>query len=847
MNLRVSLWSCLLTLGFAHPSFCEAEAAQRNVVTIDATVPIAAVETGFLHLGGVTPDGRSLQVNNRYLVLNGKPWLPVMGEIHYTRIPESEWEAEILKMKAAGVDVISTYVFWIHHEEIEGQFDWSGRRNLREFVQLCARHGMYVYIRPGPWAHGEVRNGGFPDWLTLLPNLRTNDPVYLDYVARFFDQIGIQLKGLMWRDGGPVIGAQLENEYPFHGPGRGSEHILRLKQLAIAAGIDPPLFSVTGWPSLDFPAHDVLPVSGGYPDGFWFGAKTQLPPSMNYLFNFNRALGDMGATVPATDPLGKVDLAHDPYLAAEEGGGMATSYHRRPVLSADDIASLALVGIGSGVNLYGYYMFHGGTNPPGKRTTLQESQATGYPNDLPEIDYDFQAPLGAYGEERESYRKTRLLHLFLNAWGSQLAPMTAIGPAMHASGPIDAASANTSSARVAIRTDGARGFVFGNNYVRQLAMPERPAFQVRVKLPSGELQIPRHPIDVPAGAYFLWPFNLGMEDARLRYSTAQPLTEFDTKQLGHLFVFFCVPGILPEFSFDPATVKRIDAAGARISRTPSAWLVDQIKGGLNTTIRIIDASGKLSTVLLLTRDQAEHCAILRSGQRRLLALTNSDIFQDDAQVHLRATISAQQQVLLLPEAKLESLPGGFSAVASRRFGLWTQFTVSQPSREFHLTVTPVKAALPRVSMAMGLPVAWRNGPVPQAPEAAAFQGAAVWRISVSTSGLNSTATENGKALDLSGLSELYLIFRFTGDVARLNAGASLIDDDFYNGQPWQVGLKNIGSAGAPLSLSILPMPNAAPIYIDDQARRLLQLHPGAQLLRAWLAPQYESTLTLESN
>jgi len=148
---------------------------------------------------------------------------------------------------------------------------------------------------------------------------------------------------------------------------------------------------------------------------------------------------------------------------------------------------------------------------------------------------------------------------------------------------------------------------------------------------------------------------------------------------------------------------------------------------------------------------------------------------------------------------------------------------------------------------MGLPVAWRNGPVPQAPEAAAFQGAAVWRISVSTSGLNSTATENGKALDLSGLSELYLIFRFTGDVARLNAGASLIDDDFYNGQPWQVGLKNIGSAGAPLSLSILPMPNAAPIYIDDQARRLLQLHPGAQLLRAWLAPQYESTLTLESN
>lgn len=63
------------------------------------------------------------------------------------------------------MQIISTYIFWIHHEEVEGQFDWSGQRNLREFVQLCAKHGLYVYPRIGPWAHGEVRNGGLPDWL----------------------------------------------------------------------------------------------------------------------------------------------------------------------------------------------------------------------------------------------------------------------------------------------------------------------------------------------------------------------------------------------------------------------------------------------------------------------------------------------------------------------------------------------------------------------------------------------------------------------------------------------------------------------------------------------------------
>jgi hypothetical protein len=248
---------------------------------------------------------------------------------------------------------------------------------------------MYVYIRIGPWDHGEVRNGGLPDWLLKNPNIRTNDPAYLDRVAAFDREIGVQLKGLLWKDGGPVIGAQLENEYGLHGPGKGAEHILKLKQLAIASGIDLPLYSVTGWPSLDFPPHEVIPVSGGYPDGFWFGSLTNLPPSMNYLFNLNRKLGDMGATVPSEDPTGKVDLRHDPYFGAEEAGGMETAYHRRPLIQSDDIAALTLTGIGSGLNLYGYYMFHGGANPPGKLTALQESQATGYPNDLPEINYDF--------------------------------------------------------------------------------------------------------------------------------------------------------------------------------------------------------------------------------------------------------------------------------------------------------------------------------------------------------------------------------------------------------------------------------------------------------------------------
>jgi beta-galactosidase len=131
-----------------------------------------------------------------------------MGEFHYSRVPQQNWETEILKMKAGGVEVISTYVIWIHHEEGESQSDWTGRRNLRAFVLLCAKHGMFVYLRIGPWVHGETRNGGIPDWAMQRSPVRRDDPTYLAEVSRYFGEVGPQLTSQLWSEGGPIIGIQ---------------------------------------------------------------------------------------------------------------------------------------------------------------------------------------------------------------------------------------------------------------------------------------------------------------------------------------------------------------------------------------------------------------------------------------------------------------------------------------------------------------------------------------------------------------------------------------------------------------------------------------------------------------
>ena len=201
-----------------------------------------------LPFGGVRADGHRIEVNSKYLTLDGTPWFPVSGEFHYARYRREDWERELCKMKAGGVSVIATYVFWIHHEEEEGVWDFSGNRDLRHFVSLCKKLGLMVILRIGPWCHGECRNGGFPDWIRFQEKFRTrcDDPEYLFYVRRFYGKIFEQAKGLLWKDNGPVIGVQLENEYrAYANPDREGRkaHMHTLRKMAEACGFVVPLIT----------------------------------------------------------------------------------------------------------------------------------------------------------------------------------------------------------------------------------------------------------------------------------------------------------------------------------------------------------------------------------------------------------------------------------------------------------------------------------------------------------------------------------------------------------------------------------------------------------------------------
>jgi beta-galactosidase len=718
----------LLAIVFASLTFSVSLRAEVISAMIQTPPP---AETGYFKFGTAkNPDGHEIFLNSRSLLFDGQPVFPVMGEMHYSRVPQAEWREELLKMKAGGIDIVATYVFWIHHEEIKGQWDWSGQRDLRKFVQTCNELGLKVVVRCGPWCHGEVRNGGFPDWVVAHKDwkLRSTDTNFLAAVKILYGQIAKQLQGELWKDGGPVIGIQVDNEF-----GGLPNYLLALKQIAIESGIDVPLYIKTGWPAMrtPVPLGELLPLFGAYADGFWSRSLQPMDGNdwENFIFKFTRTDTGVGNDTLGNRKAGDTAGTEKyPYLTCEVGGGMPASYHRRMNYDPRDVEAVALCQLGSGSSLMGYYMYHGGQNPEGKLTTLQESQATGYPNDLPVKTYDFNAPIGEYGQINPQYYWLRRLHLFLHDFGAPLAQMPLSLPDLLPTNKTDLATL-----RWAVRSDGNSGYVFVNNYQRLQPMPAKADVQLKLNLPGGEFVFPSKPVTIPADEFFIWPFNLNLGGAKLIYATAQPICETDDGNVRTIF-FAQTPGVKAEFVFDPQTLAS--------SRT----IFENVKPSRKPAIKLQTKSG---------------------GEIRIVLLNEADsltLRKDDAG---RAVFEKKTKTSTV-KVKAELLQSA---------GL---------AREVPLSSGKVHIAI--------------------APDDSDFTNAVVWKIKLPAK------------LDLS-LNPILRI-HYVGDVARLTLNGKLIDDNFYAGRTFDLGLNRYAPEilTGDLRLEVLPLRKDAPIFLEPKAK-----------------------------
>jgi len=751
--------------------------------------------TGHLKMGGTNPAGCQINANSLYFTIAGKPVLPVMGEFHFSRYPRQYWEEEILKMKACGINIIASYIFWIHHEEIQGQWDWTGNKDLRYFVQLCAKHGLYAFPRIGPYAHGECRNAGFPDWVWEMPNQRTDDPVYLSYARKLYTEIFNQIKGLLYKDGGPVIGIQVENEY-WCGKA-GEKHMMTMKNMAIEVGFDVPIYTATGWKDASLPQNEFIPVWGGYADLPWELHAEKLPPMPEYFFHHVRNNEVMDETLSVKAKCYDADFSHYPYTTCEMGAGIQITYRRRPVVTADDVCALSMVKIGNGSNLMGYYVFHGGTHPDGIKTSMQEVDGRPYKLEYPVKSYDFQAPIGEFGQISESYQGFKIMHLFLNDFGQLLAPMVSVLP--------EARPANVNdkkTVRFAARIKDDSGFLFFNNYQRLAEMNDFEDCHVELRLKKETLQMPRKPFTVRKGTYFILPFNLPVNDAHLKYSTTQLLCKINDKAADTYF-FFAIDGIDAEYAFDSTTIRSVDACGGKIDSADGVTYVSGIKPGTDCIIHIVTASGDKVDIVTLTVEQAKHCWKGQAWGRERVFLTKANLLFSHNDIRVYSTNPAQMSFSVYPAAEKE-LSDGLCRLPAEDNGLFTQYALTKQSKNVKVTLNV-------------------------SPDGVKKQDYKEWSIQVPKDSLN-------------GTSDVFLRIHYVGDTARAYINGKLVADNFYNGLPWEIGLKRFAPEvfQSGLIVQITPMRDQSQVYLEDWAKIPAGQKPDIQKIE--ILPEYSAII-----
>ncbi|WP_169731931.1 beta-galactosidase [Glycomyces arizonensis] len=728
--------------------------------------PPGPVARGRLPLGEPPGSPDRIEVTGRWIERGGAPWFPVSGEVHYSRIPRERWAETLGHARAGGLDTVATYVFWRSHEPEPGRFDWDGGLDLRAFVELAAAHGLDAVVRMGPWAHGEARHGGFPDWLVERDvKTRTDDPAYLELVRAFYAETIDRLGGLTHAEGGPVVAVQVDNEL-YDQPG----HLATLRAIAEDLGLRVPIWTATGWGGAQVPG-TLLPVYGAYTDGFWEEADTEWPAFAPVHFRYSEVRDDLSVGADLREGIDGIeaDTAAEPekdalpFATCELGGGMHVAYHRRPLVAPEDVAAMALAKIGSGSVWQGYYMYAGGTQRTGAAGGEQESHATGYPNDVPRLTYDFGAPIGEHGQIRPHHHLLRRQHLWLAEDGRRLAAM----PAFIGGGD------DPDELRWAVRSDGRSGYLFATTY----QPPKRPlgaqrGVQFTIGLEGGDVTVPTAPIDLPAGVSLAWPLRYPLAPGlELRSATAQVLTRVADEE-GDIVVLAATDGVPVEIVLGDGTVVDLPA-----------------EPGPECLVRLPGAR-----LLVLDEASANRLYKLDVAGRERLVLADVPVYAEGGELVAHPDTERWTVALLPAPERLAGDPGELR-------GPWRTWAFTSPN------AGPLTLAEDLRPEHGDPPPPRRGGPMDRLSAPEDYAGAAEVRLDVPTGAFE-------------GADRVLLRVDWTGDTGRAHIGDLCISDHFWHGRVWDVDLTPHRDAAADhgVRLELLPWRAETGIWVDPAVR-----------------------------
>lgn len=319
---------------------------------------------------------KKFEIKEEFL-LNGEPFKILSGAVHYFRVLPEDWHHSLYNLKALGFNTVETYIPWNIHEPKEGQYDFSGRYDLKKFVQKAEELGLYVILRPTPYICAEWEFGGLPAWLLPYKNMRirSSDPAFMEKVARYYEKLFEIITPLQIDQGGPVLMMQVENEYGSYGEDK--EYLTALYELMLAQGVTVPIFTSDGaWRATQ--EAGTLTEADIFTTGN-FGSRSK--ENFKDLKDFHTEKGK-----------------NWPLMCMEFWDGWFNRWND-PIIKRDaqDLAHDVKEAIELGsINLY---MFHGGTN----FGFMNGCSARGR-IDLPQVtSYDYDAPLDEQGNPTEKY------------------------------------------------------------------------------------------------------------------------------------------------------------------------------------------------------------------------------------------------------------------------------------------------------------------------------------------------------------------------------------------------------------------------------------------------------------
>lgn len=196
-----------------------------------------------------SPVRHTFTIGTNDFLLDGQRFQIRCGEVHAARVPREYWRHRLQMAKAMGLNTVCAYLFWNQIEFQPGKFDWTGQADVMDFCRIAQEEGLWVILRPGPYACAEWDGGGLPWWLLKNDDikLRTRDPRFMEAATNYLREVAKQFGPLQITHGGPILMVQVENEYGSYG--NDPQYMGELRQAMIDSGFDITLFSCN--PSYD--------------------------------------------------------------------------------------------------------------------------------------------------------------------------------------------------------------------------------------------------------------------------------------------------------------------------------------------------------------------------------------------------------------------------------------------------------------------------------------------------------------------------------------------------------------------------------------------------------------------